>query len=157
MTGKYDSLLLSNSNLICFSHLTTLPSDIHFQLFHSFGSVILELPRLVVQILTFHYACNTLCHSHFIAHSIHTRMKNNVLFCYFCSRTVRVWLRRESGQYWPSVCHYMPSAATALFFSKDTRRLFIGQDNGVVSVRIFLFTCNISVPRLKFHQHSISK
>lgn len=23
-------------------------------------------------------------------------------------RTVRVWLKRDSGQYWPSICHYMP-------------------------------------------------
>ncbi|KAJ1520050.1 hypothetical protein ONE63_004279 [Megalurothrips usitatus] len=48
-------------------------------------------------------------------------------------RTVRIWLRRDTGQYWPSVCHYMPSAATALFFSKGSRRLFVGQDSGVVS------------------------
>ncbi|KAE8744925.1 hypothetical protein FOCC_FOCC008425 [Frankliniella occidentalis] len=48
-------------------------------------------------------------------------------------RTVRIWLKRESGQYWPSVCQYMPSAATALHFCKASRRLFVGQDNGIVS------------------------
>lgn len=25
-----------------------------------------------------------------------------------CARTVRVWLKRDSGQYWPSIYHTMP-------------------------------------------------
>jgi hypothetical protein len=51
-------------------------------------------------------------------------------------RTVRVWLKRDSGQYWPSICHYMASGATALFYCVETRQLFIGIENGTVSVGI---------------------
>lgn len=48
-------------------------------------------------------------------------------------RTVRVWLKRDSGQYWPSICHYMASAATSLHYCIETRQLFIGMDNGTIS------------------------
>ncbi|XP_071447598.1 WD repeat and FYVE domain-containing protein 2 [Hetaerina americana] len=48
-------------------------------------------------------------------------------------RSVRVWLKRDSGQYWPSICHYMASGATAVFFNRDTRLLFVGMENGSLS------------------------
>ncbi|KAF2895392.1 hypothetical protein ILUMI_10787 [Ignelater luminosus] len=48
-------------------------------------------------------------------------------------KTVRVWLKRDSGQYWPSICQYMPSGATSMFYQVETRQLFIGQENGTVS------------------------
>lgn len=49
-------------------------------------------------------------------------------------RSVRVWLLRDSGQYWPSVCHYMGAAATSLHYvHQDGRRVFVGLENGVVS------------------------
>lgn len=29
--------------------------------------------------------------------------------CYILHlRSLRVWIKRDSGQYWPSICHYMP-------------------------------------------------
>ena len=55
-----------------------------------------------------------------------------MLFYYLC-RTIRIWLKRDSGQYWPSICQYMPSGCTALCYSKETQQLFIGQENGTVS------------------------
>ncbi|GFR11393.1 WD repeat and FYVE domain-containing protein 2 [Trichonephila clavata] len=48
-------------------------------------------------------------------------------------RTVRVWLKRDTGQYWPSICHYMPSPATCIVYSEETKRLFVGMDNGTIS------------------------
>ncbi|XP_050438435.1 WD repeat and FYVE domain-containing protein 2 [Adelges cooleyi] len=48
-------------------------------------------------------------------------------------RTVRVWLKRDSGQYWPSICNYLPSPAVDLFYRSTTRQLFIGQENGTIS------------------------
>ncbi|KAK9888618.1 hypothetical protein WA026_000847 [Henosepilachna vigintioctopunctata] len=48
-------------------------------------------------------------------------------------KTVRVWLKRDSGQYWPSICQYMPSGATSIYYTIETRQLFIGQENGTVS------------------------
>lgn len=63
--------------------------------------------------------------------------------CFFSSsRTIRVWLKRDSGQYWPSICQYMPSGCTALFYAEDTRHLFIGQENGTVSEYTLSEDCN---------------
>ncbi|KAL1124551.1 hypothetical protein AAG570_001177 [Ranatra chinensis] len=48
-------------------------------------------------------------------------------------RTVRVWLKRDSGQYWPSICHYMSAAASCLHYTPTTKQLFVGLDNGTIS------------------------
>ncbi|XP_046735257.1 WD repeat and FYVE domain-containing protein 2 isoform X1 [Diprion similis] len=48
-------------------------------------------------------------------------------------RTVRVWLKRDSGQYWPSVCQYMGAAATAMHYCAETRQLFVGLENGAIN------------------------
>ena len=53
-------------------------------------------------------------------------------------RSVRVWLLRDSGQYWPSICHYMGGAATALHYNHQHRKVFVGLDNGMISVRLSL-------------------
>ncbi|KAJ7418102.1 WD repeat and FYVE domain-containing protein 1 [Willisornis vidua] len=47
--------------------------------------------------------------------------------------TVRVWLKRDSGQYWPSIYHAMPSPCSCMSFNPETRRLSIGLDNGTIS------------------------
>lgn len=57
-------------------------------------------------------------------------------------RTIRVWLRRDSGQYWPSICQYMPSGCTSVDYHSLTRQLFIGQDNGTVSQYTLSNDCN---------------
>lgn len=57
-----------------------------------------------------------------------------VLFLNF--RSVRVWLKRDSGQYWPSICNYLPSPAVDLFYRPITRQLFVGQENGTISVSV---------------------
>jgi hypothetical protein len=54
----------------------------------------------------------------------------------FIFRTVRVWLKRDSGQYWPSICQYMAAGATALFYCVETHQLFIGIETGTVSVGV---------------------
>ncbi len=48
-------------------------------------------------------------------------------------RTLRVWLKRDSGLYWPSICHTMPASCSTLEFSPQTRRLFVAMENGVIS------------------------
>ncbi|XP_055921961.1 WD repeat and FYVE domain-containing protein 2 [Eupeodes corollae] len=57
-------------------------------------------------------------------------------------KTIRVWLKRDSGQYWPSICQYMPSGCTSLFYYDDTRQLFVGQENGTVSQYTLSEDCN---------------
>uniref|UniRef100_A0A8C2HSR3 WD repeat and FYVE domain containing 2 n=1 Tax=Cyprinus carpio TaxID=7962 RepID=A0A8C2HSR3_CYPCA len=49
-------------------------------------------------------------------------------------RTIRVWLKRDSGQYWPSVYHTMPVACSCMSFNPETRRISLGLENGTVSV-----------------------
>ncbi|KAB7505958.1 WD repeat and FYVE domain-containing protein 2 [Armadillidium nasatum] len=48
-------------------------------------------------------------------------------------KSVRIWQRRDSGQYWPSVCHFLPSSPSCLFYADDNRKLFIGLENGTVT------------------------
>lgn len=57
-------------------------------------------------------------------------------------KTIRVWLRRDSGQYWPSICQYMPSGCTSVDYHSLTRQIFIGQDNGTVSQYTLSSDCN---------------
>jgi len=47
-------------------------------------------------------------------------------------RSVRLMLLRDSGQYWPSVCHYMGAAATSFHYYHSFKKLFIGLDNGTI-------------------------
>lgn len=48
-------------------------------------------------------------------------------------RTIRVWIKRDSGQYWPSVYHSMTTSCSCMSFNPETRRLSVGLDNGTVS------------------------
>ncbi|OBS73825.1 hypothetical protein A6R68_15637, partial [Neotoma lepida] len=48
--------------------------------------------------------------------------------------TIRVWLKRDSGQYWPSIYHTMASPCSAMAYHHDSRRIFVGQDNGALMV-----------------------
>lgn len=45
-------------------------------------------------------------------------------------KSIRIWLKRETGKYWPSVCHYCDTIGTCLFYHPEPRRLFVGLDNG---------------------------
>ncbi|KAJ7424111.1 WD repeat and FYVE domain-containing protein 1 [Willisornis vidua] len=54
-------------------------------------------------------------------------------------RTIRVWLKRDSGQYWPSIYHTMSckynsgnAPCSAMAYHHDSRRIFVGQDNGAI-------------------------
>lgn len=48
-------------------------------------------------------------------------------------KSVRVWLRRETGMYWPSIHHIMSALPTCLHFSEETGRLWIGLETGTVA------------------------
>ncbi|KAH8377861.1 hypothetical protein KR093_007506 [Drosophila rubida] len=66
--------------------------------------------------------------------------------------TVRVWLKRDSGQYWPSICQYMPSGCTAIEYVQELRQLYVGQDNGTVTQYTLSEDCN----RLSFIRDYLS-
>ncbi|ALC39270.1 CG5168 [Drosophila busckii] len=67
-------------------------------------------------------------------------------------KTVRVWLKRDSGQYWPSICQYMPSGCTSIEYVPDVRQLYVGQDNGTVTQYTLSEDCN----RLSFVRDYLS-
>lgn len=47
-------------------------------------------------------------------------------------KSIRIWLKRETGKYWPSVCYYAESNPTCLFYHPRPRRLFVGLENGSI-------------------------
>ncbi|XP_077299813.1 WD repeat and FYVE domain containing 2 [Arctopsyche grandis] len=69
-------------------------------------------------------------------------------------KTVRVWLKRDSGQYWPSICQTMPSGCTSMFYTPETRQLFIGQENGTVSEFLLASDCNRITPVKEYLAHT---
>ncbi|XP_024900534.1 WD repeat and FYVE domain-containing protein 2 isoform X2 [Pteropus alecto] len=68
-------------------------------------------------------------------------------------RTVRVWLKRDSGQYWPSIYHLMPSPCSCMSFNPETRRLSIGLDNGTISEFILSEDYNKMTPVKNYQAH----
>lgn len=47
-------------------------------------------------------------------------------------RNLRVLLKRESGQFWPSIIQDLPNVPTALFCDEDHLRIFVGLVTGVI-------------------------
>ncbi|XP_061089846.1 WD repeat and FYVE domain-containing protein 2 isoform X2 [Conger conger] len=70
-----------------------------------------------------------------------------------CITTVRVWLKRDGGQYWPSVYHTMPAPCSCMSFNPETRRLSVGMDTGEVSEFILSEDYNKMTPALSYQAH----
>lgn len=68
-------------------------------------------------------------------------------------RTIRVWMKRDSGQYWPSVYHTLPSSCTCMSFNPETRRLSIGMDTGNVCEFILSEDYNKMTPSNNYQAH----
>jgi len=49
-------------------------------------------------------------------------------------KTMRVWIKRDSGQYWPSICQLYQSSASALSYNHGSQRLFVGLGSGAIHV-----------------------
>ena len=47
-------------------------------------------------------------------------------------KSVRVWLMRDIGTYWPSICHFLPSPCLCADYHEETRRLLVGLSTGAV-------------------------
>ncbi|CAB4059325.1 WDFY2 [Lepeophtheirus salmonis] len=84
---------------------------------------------------------------------IHLLDSENGLISISSDRSVRVWLLRDTGQYWPSICHYMNSAVTALNYHEPQRRLFVGLDSGVISEFVISSDYNSMKHVIDYHAH----
>lgn len=62
--------------------------------------------------------------------------------CIFYFRSARVWLKRDSGQYWPSICQYLPSQGTSVHYNANTKQVYIGLENGTVCEFTLSDDCN---------------
>ncbi|TPP63187.1 WD repeat and FYVE domain-containing protein [Fasciola gigantica] len=47
-------------------------------------------------------------------------------------RTLRIWMRRDTGRFWPSAIEVLPSPVTCITYCSYSRRLYVGLDNGTV-------------------------
>lgn len=47
-------------------------------------------------------------------------------------RSVRLYLKRDTEQFWPSIHRFMPVVPTCIYYSEETSRLFVGLLNGNV-------------------------
>ncbi|KAK6315242.1 hypothetical protein J4Q44_G00147710 [Coregonus suidteri] len=68
-------------------------------------------------------------------------------------RTIRIWLKRDSGQYWPSVYHTMPASCSCMSFNPETRRLSVGMENGTISEFILSEDYNKMTPAQTYLAH----
>uniref|UniRef100_A0A4W5NLP2 WD repeat and FYVE domain containing 2 n=1 Tax=Hucho hucho TaxID=62062 RepID=A0A4W5NLP2_9TELE len=69
-------------------------------------------------------------------------------------RTIRILLKRDSGQYWPSIYHTMPASCSCMSFNPETRRLSMGMENGTISY--FLFIIMMCVRSVSAHQGRVT-
>uniref|UniRef100_A0A8C8C2V6 FYVE-type domain-containing protein n=1 Tax=Oncorhynchus tshawytscha TaxID=74940 RepID=A0A8C8C2V6_ONCTS len=68
-------------------------------------------------------------------------------------RTIRIWLKRDSGQYWPSIYHTMPDSCSCMSFNPETRRLSMGMENGTISEFILSEDYNKMTPAQTYQAH----
>jgi len=47
-------------------------------------------------------------------------------------KSVRIWLKRDTGQYWPSVCHFLTSRCSTFTYHSESQTIFVGQDSGEI-------------------------
>ncbi|XP_063715182.1 WD repeat and FYVE domain-containing protein 1-like [Symsagittifera roscoffensis] len=68
-------------------------------------------------------------------------------------KSLKVWLKRDNGQYWPSICHFLPDFGTAIAFNERLLKIFIGLNVGVVEeFRVAEDFNSVSLER-DFHAH----
>jgi len=47
-------------------------------------------------------------------------------------KSIRVWVMRDNGKYWPSVFHHMPDVGHSLDFNKESGKVFVGMAQGTI-------------------------
>lgn len=72
-------------------------------------------------------------------------------------RSIRIWLKRSNGQYWPSVCHFLNAPCTSLHVNNIHRSVFVGTEAGTISYYKLSDDLNIleSIRTLNAHQGAV--
>uniref|UniRef100_A0AC35U7E2 FYVE-type domain-containing protein n=1 Tax=Rhabditophanes sp. KR3021 TaxID=114890 RepID=A0AC35U7E2_9BILA len=68
-------------------------------------------------------------------------------------RSVRVWLKRESGQYWPSIVHYLPRIPICFFFDEKASELLVGLASGDIVLLTITDDLNALSEKASAHVH----
>lgn len=69
-------------------------------------------------------------------------------------KTLRVWAKRTSGQFWPTICHMMPAGCSALEYHGESRRIFVGLSNGQIHEFDLSEDINRISPKRTINAHS---
>lgn len=72
-----------------------------------------------------------------------------------CSgKNIRIWLKRDSGQYWPSVCKTMTAMCSCMDYNHETQRLFVGLETGTVCEFQVADDFNKLIPQRDYFAHN---
>ncbi|CEF59586.1 FYVE zinc finger domain and WD40 repeat and Zinc finger, FYVE/PHD-type domain and Zinc finger,RING/FYVE/PHD-type domain and WD40/YVTN repeat-like-containing domain and Zinc finger,FYVE-related domain and WD40-repeat-containing domain-containing protein [Strongyloides ratti] len=66
--------------------------------------------------------------------SVHLLDKEDGVLTISDDRSVRIWLRRDTGQYWPSIVYYLSSTPICFYFDESSNDLVVGLLNGSISL-----------------------
>jgi len=69
-------------------------------------------------------------------------------------KSVRIWLKRETGQYWPSVCHFLASPCSTFNYHSESQTIFIGQDSGDIDEFVVASDYNRIIHKRKYAAHT---
>lgn len=69
-------------------------------------------------------------------------------------KTLRVWVKRDSGQYWPSICQAYEASASAVVYHHASQRLFVGLGNGTIHEYRLSRDLNRLEPKRTYLAHS---
>jgi len=69
-------------------------------------------------------------------------------------RSIRIWLKRETGQYWPSVCHFLASPCSTFTYNPSKQIIFVGQDSGDIEEFVIASDYNRITHQRKYAAHT---
>uniref|UniRef100_A0A7E4ZUI4 FYVE-type domain-containing protein n=1 Tax=Panagrellus redivivus TaxID=6233 RepID=A0A7E4ZUI4_PANRE len=70
-------------------------------------------------------------------------------------RTIRVLLKRDNDQFWPSIVEYLTSVPTAFYFDENTLCIIVGMVNGAVYEFVVSPDLNSLQQKRSWHAHTL--
>lgn len=85
---------------------------------------------------------------------IYLLSKEEAIWTISDDRSVRLYMKRDNDQFWPSIHHFMPVPPTAVSFNEETDRLLVGLLNGTVVDFQVADDCNSMEEKRKWQLHA---